>query len=141
MYSLCRLSVSQLLARGIDGIRHGEIAERDIGTCHIKVAVVVLLNPFEAFNPCGNGRVQRFKDFACKQILLKSHSLGTGIIAHEGVNKNTLSGTRLQIPLHLNAVGFERIKDSINNRRRSIKRRQHRGFQRVHIARKLSVIL
>ena len=41
MYSLCRLSVSQLLARGIDGIRHGEIAERDIGTSHIKVAVVV----------------------------------------------------------------------------------------------------
>ena len=125
VYRLCRLSVSQFLARGIDRIRHGKVSERDIGTSHIKVAVVIRLNLFEALNSDFRVRMQCYKDFAREQIFLKRHSLCIGIISHERVNENTLSGTRLQILLDFYAIGFERIKDSIDNRRRSIERRQH----------------
>ena len=87
--------------------------------------------------------MQGRQDFARKQILLIRQYLGAGIpvIAQKRVDKCPLTGRRFKKTPNLDAGIFQSIRNGVNDRSGSIERRQHRGFERIHVPGKLLVIL
>ena len=58
VYRLRCLTVWNILADGINRVRHGKVAEGDIGGCHIKISVEVALYLLKSFYPCKYRRMQ-----------------------------------------------------------------------------------
>ena len=85
--------------------------------------------------------MERSQNLACQQILLKCQCLSTRIALQERINKSTLPGRRFKKTANFYATLPKCISQSIYHRRRCVECCQNRCFQRVHVSRKLLVIL
>ena len=132
MHLPCRY-LFEYRAIGVFRVEHRYIPERDVGNGKVKPVQERLFYLLEAFRAYLLLRVQVSEHLARQQVFLESHDLRLRIVRQYRGDERAHARRRLQHELRAHLLVVEHVHDGVRDGLRRVERRQHRGFQRVHI--------